>query len=549
MKKYLIIILFISIAGTQLFTSCRKNFLREDVYSSLAPETLGDSLGIDASLIGLYNQLSTFFSYSGPQGWPSVWHAGTDVAFVPPTQKQGIEVPYYDYTQLISTDGAASYSWGWAYRMINNANIIIKNAENTNLGGITQATKSSYSAEAKFFRAYAYNILATLFGKVPLVTEPLTTPRTDFTRASLDSVNNLIIQDLTFTAANLTDAGAFGSKFNANGKPAARVNKYAAMQLLAEVYIRAGKPDLAEQQTTAIINSGKFALTTTRYGTRASQPGDPFSDMFIYGNERRAQGNKEAIWVMELESPVTVPGGITNNPQQRRNWGAAYYQINSPDGKPMIIADSLGGRGIARMRLTNWVVYELYETNDMRNSQFNIRRKYYYNNPASTYYGQEIPYVGGDTLFKIAPNTTKWYDLLANNSDGTFGFAMTKDFILMRLGETYLLQAEAQFKQGKLTDAANSINIIRARANATPVTAADINLDFILDERARELLAEENRRMTLMRTGTLVTRTLAHNTQTINPVVGLTSKNLLLPIPKSEIDLNKDAVLDQNTGY
>jgi starch-binding outer membrane protein, SusD/RagB family len=47
----------------------------------------------------------------------------------------------------------------------------------------------------------------------------------------------------------------------------------------------------------------------------------------------------------------------------------------------------------------------------------------------------------------------------------------------------------------------------------------------------------------------LVTRTLAHNTQTINPVVGLSSKNLLLPIPKSEIDLNKDANLEQNTGY
>jgi len=63
------------------------------------------------------------------------------------------------------------------------------------------------------------------------------------------------------------------------------------------------------------------------------------------------------------------------------------------------------------------------------------------------------------------------------------------------------------------------------------------------------LLAEENRRMTLMRTGTLVTRTTALNTQTINPVLGLTTKNLLLPIPKSEIDLNKDAVLEQNTGY
>jgi len=107
----------------------------------------------------------------------------------------------------------------------------------------------------------------------------------------------------------------------------------------------------------------------------------------------------------------------------------------------------------------------------------------------------------------------------------------------------------AQFKQGKLTEAAASLNVIRARANATPVTAAQVTLDYILDERVRELLAEENRRMTLMRTGTLVTRTLQHNTQNINPVIGLSAKNLLLPIPQSERDLNKDAVLEQNSGY
>src|SRR5947209_4581586 len=216
MKKYLII-LIIFLSGLAFLPSCKKSFLKEDVYSSLAPETLGDSLGIDASLIGLYNHLSTFFSKSDAQGWPSVWHAGTDVTFVPPPQKQGIEVPYYDYTQLNSTDGAASFTWGWAYRMINNANIIIRNTENVN--GITTATKNGYNAEARFFRAYAYNMLATLFGKVPIVTVPITSSKTDFTRAPLDSVNNLIIQDLSFAKDNLTDIGAVGSRTNLNGKP------------------------------------------------------------------------------------------------------------------------------------------------------------------------------------------------------------------------------------------------------------------------------------------------------------------------------------------
>jgi hypothetical protein len=539
MKKNIIILLTIY-AGCQFFYSCKKSFLDEEVYSAYAPETLADSLGFEASVIGLHNHLSNFYSYADRQGWPSVWQSGTDIAFVPPTQKEGIEIPYYDYTQLISTDAGASYTWSWAYRMINNANVIIKNVENPALGGMTVTNKNSINAEAKFFRAYAYNTLATLFGKVPLVTAPLTAPKTDFVRASLDSVNALIIQDLVFATANLTDVGSNTSKTNANGKPAARVNKYVAMQLLAEVYLRAGKPDLAEQQCNAIITSTKFSLSNTRYGIKSSQPGDPFSDMFWFGNQRRYQGNKEAIWVMEMENPATVTGGITNNPQQRRNWGAAYYQITG-----MTICDSLGGRGIGRLRLTDWVVYGLYETADMRNSSYNLRRKFYINTPGPTF-GQQVPYAGADTVFKIAPHTTKWFEF---NPNDVFGFAMIKDFILMRLGETYLLLAEAQFKQNKFTEAAASLNVLRTRAGATPVTAGQVTLNYILDERARELLAEENRRMTLMRTGTLVTRTLLLNIQTINPVVGLTTKNLLLPIPKSEIDLNKDAVLEQNPGY
>ena len=541
MKKSYLIISSVIAGCLLLLSSCKKTYLEEEVYSAYSPQTLNDSLGFEASVIGLHNHLSTFFSYSDPQGWPSVWHAGTDIALVPPTQRQGIEIPYYDYTQLIPTDGAASFTWGWAYRMINNTNIIIKTIESGNVGAMTAANKNSVNAEAKFFRAYAYNILATCFGKVPLVKDPLTAPKTDFVRNSLDSVNNFIIDDLVYAAANLPEPGGFGSRTNTNGKPTARANKYQAMQLLAEVYLRAGKPALAEAQCDAIINSGKFALSNARYGTKASQPGDAFSDMFWYGNQRRYQGNREAIWVMEFENPATVVGGITNNPQQRRNWGAAYYQIAG-----MIICDSLGGRGIARMRLTNWVVYDLYETNDMRNSQFNLRRKFYYNDATKSNYGQQIPYVGADTVFKICPHTTKWFQYDPND---VFGFAMIKDFILMRLGETYLLKAEAQLKQNNTGGAATTINVIRARANATPVTGAQINMDFILDERARELLAEENRRMTLMRTGTLVERTTRLNVQTINPVVGLLPKHTLMPIPQTEINLNKDAILEQNPGY
>ncbi len=188
-------------------------------------------------------------------------------------------------------------------------------------------------------------MLATLFGKVPIVTEPLLKPKTDFVRASLDSVNALIVADLNFAITWLTTID--NVKSNSKGKLYGRANKAMAQQLLAEAYLRMGKNDLAEAQAQAVINSGKFNLVTSRYGVRTNQPGDAFSDMFVFGNMRYSQGNKEAIWVLEQENTSTVAGGYSGAPQQRRNWGAAYYQITD-----MTICDSLGGRGIGRMRLT-----------------------------------------------------------------------------------------------------------------------------------------------------------------------------------------------------
>tara|TARA_Y100000588_G_scaffold319752_1_gene349942 strand:- start:91 stop:342 length:252 start_codon:yes stop_codon:yes gene_type:complete len=83
-----------------------------------------------------------------------------------------------------------------------------------------------------------------------------------------------------------------------------------------------------------------------------------------------------------------------------------------------------------------------------------------------------------------------------------------------------------------------------------------MDIDFILDERARELIAEENRRMTLMRTGMLVERATRLNLQSpsvplpdLMRIEGLQEFHELFPIPLTEIQLNKDAVLEQNPGY
>ncbi|MFV5689321.1 RagB/SusD family nutrient uptake outer membrane protein [Flavobacterium sp. ZT3R25] len=534
-------------------SSCQNDYLDEKLYSSYDPTQLNDALGLDAALVGLQNQYSTwhtFFNLANAtgQGWLACWQIGTDVAYnKSPADMDPWAVPFTDYANLTSTDPAVLYAWKWAYKIINNANAIIVATENPETV-LTQAAKDKIAAEAKFYRGLAYNTLVTLFGKVPLITVPVSGAKTDFVRADLAELNKLIVDDLLFAKTNLPTVNNVSG--NVKGKTYSRAHSAMASQVLAEAYLRMGQNSLAEAACDAIINSGDFSLVKQRYGVKAGQPGDAFADMFIYGNQRRSQGNKEAIWVLEIENPSSVIGGTGSSlpvgavdeigsPQYRRVWGSRYHQQ-----KGMLLCDSLGGRGISRIALTDWVLNSLYAPGDMRNSKYNLRRNYYYNDPAFAKFGQKVdindPSV--NTQRFIVPQTNKWNEY---NPSDPFGQAMIKDIIIMRLGETYLLKAEAQFKQGKLIESASTINILRSRANALPVIAADITIDFILDERARELLAEENRRMTLMRTGQLVNRVVGRGQK----ITGIKATNLLLPIPKTEIDLNKDAVLDQNTGY
>ena len=129
---------------------------------------------------------------------------------------------------------------------------------------------------------------------------------------------------------------------------------------------------------------------------------------------------------------------------------------------------------------------------------------------------------------------------------GAINGRTNNDQIRMRLAETYLLRAEAYVHKGQPALAATDINVVRARANAKPVAAAAVTIDYILDERARELIVEEARRRTLVRLGLLYKRAIIHNWDakaTMKP------HHELWPIPQKAIDANRDVKLPQNPGY
>jgi hypothetical protein len=253
--------------------------------------------------------------------------------------------------------------------------------------------------------------------------------------------------------------------------------------------------------------------------------------------------------------------------------GAQVSLFNWPMG------DYTGGRGVGFLAPSYWfsdTVWQSDFNNDIRNANNNFVRDFVATNPASPYYGQTIstknPPAGliGDNgnivkgkwdraFYPYQSKCTQPYDyptaLYANpnSTDPVQKYALKAgaggtyiDQYMSRLAETYLLRAEAYLGLNNNTAAADDINVVRARANASPVAPGNVNIDYILDERLRELGIEEKRMLTLMRLGKWVERT-----RKCNPFYGSQMKDNynLWPIPSTEIEKNNTGVLEQNPGY
>ena len=161
------------------------------------------------------------------------------------------------------------------------------------------------------------------------------------------------------------------------------------------------------------------------------------------------------------------------------------------------------------------------------------------------------PAYDGDPWFyteKMYPTLNKFIDNTRPNRQHTQG---QRDFYLMRLGDAYLIRAEARLMQGNTGGAADDINVIRRRAAwdgmeaAMEITSADVTLDFILDERARELDGEGHRWWDLARTGKLVERVRLYN---LRGAPNIQEFHNVRPIPLTQIDATQGGY-PQNPGY
>ena len=524
-----------------LLVSC-SDVLDEKPLSFLSPENAYENKdAFENGLIALHKFARDEVDNSLKNGLNMNWEMvlGTDQAHIGEKYNAGPE-RFWDYSVITSFYSGSQSYWDWGYKkMISNANTIINRVDNPNIQW-TEVERNAVKAEALFFRAYAYNVLVNLFGGVPIVIEEVAAPKLDFVRASRLEVLQQEQSDLEFAIEWLPT----GEKVDG------RITKGAANHLLSEVYISIGLESNDEsfyqkaiEAASRVIDSPKYRLMTERFGQKKDQPGNVLSDLFWDYNINRSAGNEETIWALQFE--YNTPGGKESNPTNwMRAWGCRYWDLKDPDGKSgMQICDSIG-RPVGWIRPTNYVFYDVWgeDWNDMRNSSYNIRRDWYWNNPESTYFGQKVEITADmDTVWIIAPMLRKLEGDFASTGNNPF-----KDDPVMRLAETYLLRAEAYMWKGDLVNAAKDINVVRGRAHAKPIEPSLVNIDYILDERTRELVVEEPRRRTLVRVGKMYERTIKYN-----PLSGQTIKpfNELWPIPQSAIDANLEAELVQNPGY
>ena len=101
---------------------------------------------------------------------------------------------------LVPTNNVVTAQWNAWYKLIANANTIISRADASKM---TEEEKKAIVAEARFMRAFGYRYLVYLYGGVPLNLEEVTSPKTDYTRATKEEVLNQIIEDANEAANTL----------------------------------------------------------------------------------------------------------------------------------------------------------------------------------------------------------------------------------------------------------------------------------------------------------------------------------------------------------
>ncbi len=380
--------------------------------------------------------------------------------------------------------------WANDYSIVKNANFVLNELSNSAI--LSDAQKNSLTAEARLLRAFAYFQLVQFYGDVPLRTTPIESYSDVQTpRSAQEDVYNLILEDLNFAETNLPDVAP----------QQGRVYKLVATALLAKVYLTmAGNPlnktedyQNAKDKALAVINSGKFQLV------------DDYSKVF-----HNTGYTSESIWEQLFD-----PGIGGNGLHGLSCTGVGYVTLLQP---------------------ADWFINS-FPQGDQRKA-WGINQTYVDPN--------------GNTLkpyFQKFVNNQFIDNGLAPSASGLCNYTIP----FLRLGEMYLIAAEAENEVNGPANAYQYINKIRWRARIDKNNPADVPdlsglskdqfRDAVLMERKWELHLEGSTWFDLKRTNTISKIQTIRGADLVHPIG---TYNNTWYIPDDEITNNN---IPQNPAY
>ncbi len=535
-------------------TSCNEDFLIQNPLSTLSPEnTFVDAIGLqtvlDAAVKGVFDQ------WNGDFNNLMFNYEMSEAAVIGSTDRPNafVDLRVYATPQFSINDdaGRTLSSYSDNYQQIKNCNTVIDYIDIPEWkDGIENLERNHILGTAYFLRAFYYLQLTMQFGNVAFPLTVIKESRQDFKVFYMQGIWDQMIADLEW-AVNWVKPK---SKIPVGQPPVDAVKI-----LLSKYYILNERFADAELLMTEVINDPESVLFTDQYvdidsvrvgnnfnpfsgekleGLNCMQVADPINLLHSDEGSQKAK-NPEGIWVFVnepfLDGSLGQRAGI-------RAWGPNFVSTNQglkapPTGTVTAMNTSQNevskqmlkwGRSQGFARPTNYAQYEIWnydgliDRQDYRHKRGNwfdmdmliydnpeLKNSEWYGKPVKLYHDgvllchDSIRCFFGYPLYKFYVQNK---EIQVRRQDGGKG-----EIYAMREAEAYLIRAEARFWQNNFVGASEDINVIRKRANAVKLySAADIQKDgisTILDERCRELYAEEYRHDELVRISVVFAKT------------------------------------------
>jgi hypothetical protein len=585
-KTFFIPLLFLAVMGG--ITSSCEDMLKEKPFDFIS-EVEDSNTGADQYAMGVYSfLLDDMFRW---EQFPKVLDMDCDYATGPDWSLNQLGAGNFQGDEVVDA------VWNKCYTLIHRSNNAIENIEV--MQNVTDAHKKNTIGEMKFLKAYAYFLLVRAYGDVPVFYESVN-KNPDFFQS-----RKPIAEVYTHIISLLKDAEA-GMYTNTDGNyKSGRASAGAAASLLAKVYLTIGSAAAASGQNITVrggtpytgTGDDKIYTDPVAVPVTSNQVAgyDGFDSQTYFGLARdKAKQIMDGVYGVYDLLPYDQLWSIASRDKvehifaiQPKSGDSKYglrlsaYYTGTENASGVIVY------GLFHGCRDHW--YKLFENNDRRivdgvmhrwvsndhvswnggafypnNKEYSIKARGYYVDGADTLYND--PNTG--LAFKKAALYDDDRDYVCDNTSSYIAF-LTKYFNasdrtqertdvpwpVLRFADVLLIYAEASNEvSGKNQEALDALNRVRVRSNASVKSLSDFAdkaalRSFVLEERARELALEGDRRWDLIRWGVYLP---VMNSIGGQDEVGIRkvreSKHLLYPIPSDEFLTNK-AITSNNPGW